>query len=118
MASLVNLHTGNYPGRMLYPDTMQRMNAIGQALHQPRDWDVPRVVPVANIDPADPTLRVSAHPDPRFTEHYGRRAQQFYVPVVPRDQRMLGDNTESILLYQPRRRAFWSIFRKERYAPY
>lgn len=97
MASLDNFHTGNATMAPLFPDRKERMEALGQALHHPRDWDVARNVPVPALKPTNQFL-VSQHPDPLYTEPMERLGREMLVPTRPYTHWMRGNTAESLLL--------------------
>lgn len=118
--SLNNFHTNNYGVvRPIYPSMQDRMNEHGYAYHQPRDWDVPNRVPVARVRPADNTSKLMTWlKDVRNTELRSQGLTQYYLPLQTQANRtLLGDDVDSILLYQQK----WPIFGLRgvrRYTPY
>lgn len=95
MTSLDNFHTGNASMRPMFPDELHRMNIIGLGLNQPRAWDIPNSVPVANLKHSnDQTHR----PEPRITEHWDNRSKDLFVSTKPYTYKLKGDNVESMLL--------------------
>lgn len=64
--------------------------------------DVAAHVPVAPIQPSDPGMRSSEHPDPRYTERINNRMASTYVPTRPYTQRMVGDTVDAHILYEGR----------------
>lgn len=114
MASLSNLHTGNDPGVRLFPSIQNRVNEpVGLNLNDTNRWDIANVIPV---NPQSTDLRNESHARPNVNEKIGERMQQYFVRTHPYEQRLLGGNADSILLYQPR--AWLSWFRGRRYVPY
>lgn len=103
MASLDNFTTGN-GSRAGFPGIPERNRWLQYALHssQSKAWDVPSSVPVAPIQPYDPSMRASAASGPTLEEPFTPRSDRgMYVPLTPRPLRRRGDNVEGIQLYDP-----------------
>ncbi len=102
MASLDNFHTYNGSNRLNWPDMNTRMNALRRGLYDTStNGDVASRVPVGPIQPSDQAVRLSNHPDPRYTERISAGVNSdMYVRTVPYTQRMKGDTVESNPIYE------------------
>lgn len=104
MASLDNFNTPNGGQvRMSWPDEQTRMSSYMRGVQNTSTHgDVASHVPVGPIQPSDQAIRLSDHPDPRYTEKVSSRLDTLYVPTRPYTERMKGDTAEANLLYERR----------------
>lgn len=106
MATLDNFATVYGPGsrarQTSYADRLRNLqyNLPDSAA---RGWDLRSALPVAPVQPYDPGMRTSERPSPLIEERRTPRGMQgYFVPLVPRPQRRVGDTADGVLLYDAR----------------
>lgn len=130
MATLHNFHSANAGSGTvkLYPDLHLRQEWLKRNVHQPRQWDIPNLVPLGPIQRRDIHVLDGAHVDPQVTERRDESLSRMYVPLRPYTRMVQGDSADSRLLIADKGNGFmtgWNLngthvplWNHSRYAPY